>query len=186
MAFNFNYTSAVPQLDRQMVFGGYAGIDPNTSGSTNALNNLNNVDFWSNPWDTQLDLDGFTGFNDPSFGLNTGTNLPGGGNQEGSRRGSSLTQFGSLATQSRGMGGLNSSAGGGGSGFGGTAFFMPFNIEPPSSSQFGNTSGNVTGGGGGSFDEFSGLDSMMDMGSFSFSPGLSGEGGDENRQGSSR
>lgn len=178
MNFNFNYTSAVPQLDRQMVFGGYAGIDPNTSGSTNALNNLNNVDFWSNPWDTQLDLDGFTGFNDPSFGLNTGTNLPGGGNEE-PRRSSSLAQFNSLATQARGMGGLGGGGGGGGGfGGGGTAFFMPFNIEPPSSSHFGNASSNIGGGGGGSFDDFSGLDSMMDMGSFSFSPGLSGDGGD--------
>lgn len=165
MSFNFNYTSAVPQLDRQMVFGGYAGIDPTTSGSTHALNNINNVDFWSNPWDTQLDMDGFSGFNDPSFGLNQGTLTGAGtgagstGDDEARRRSSALPQYNTV--------GHGKAGGGGGGGGIGTAFFMPFNIEPPSSSAFmGGGAGSSMGG----FDGVEGWDSMMDMGGFSFSP----------------
>ena len=76
----YNYTSAVPHLDRQMVFGAYAGIDPSTISSNQGGFNPNT----SNPWG-DLDVSGYN-FND-SLGGN-------------------------------GMGG-------------GSAWFMPFNIEPP-------------------------------------------------------
>jgi hypothetical protein len=55
------YANQLPQLDRQLVFGAYAGVDPSTA--TNAVNGLNN-----NLWDG-LDMNGLgTGFfnNEPT------------------------------------------------------------------------------------------------------------------------
>jgi len=54
------YANQLPQLDRQLVFGAYAGVDPSTA--TNAVNGLNN-----NLWDG-LDMNGLGSgfFNEPS------------------------------------------------------------------------------------------------------------------------
>lgn len=215
MSFNFNYTSAVPQLDRQMVFGGYGGtLSPSATNSS--LNNINNIDFWSNPWDNiagdvDVDVDTFSvsGFNDPSFGLNQGGGLAGlTSGPEDSRRSSGMPGFATSQMMLGRDGGGGSAMGGGpgimGGGGIGTAFFMPFNIEPPSGSMFG-IGGRGGGGGGGSgggmgaggdgsdggggagmglggFDGFEGFDSMMDMGTFGFDDGDglgSGQGGRE-------
>lgn len=183
MSFNFNYTSAVPQLDRQMVFGGYASLDP--SQTTSSLNNINNVDFWSNPWDTlttdidinaDADLEGFSGFNDPSFGLNQGgaglPGLPGGGGVEGAEDSRRTTGMPGFTNQGKPQIG--------------TAFFMPFNIEPPSGLGFGGGGmggdggemggmGSGVGSGMGGFDGFEGLDSIMEMGGFGFDEGGDGQ-----------
>ncbi|KAJ9663980.1 hypothetical protein H2198_000483 [Neophaeococcomyces mojaviensis] len=157
---NFTYTSALPQLDRQMVFGGYAGIDPNTSGSSNALNNINNLDFWNNPWDTSIDIDGFSGFNDPSVGVISGV-MAGHSPGEARKRSwaPSQSQQGNNNNNNNNINGSNDNSNS-------TAWFMPFNIEPPNSTNCGS------GGSNAGFDEFMGLDSMMEMGGFTFSPGM--------------
>ena len=172
MNFNFSYTSAVPQLDRQMVFGGNFGIDPTASGATNALNNgaLNN--FWSNPWDTEIDMDGFSGFNDPSLGLGvTGSKD---GDEQNWRKGSGpYQQPASQPQQQRAIGGNSSQN----QNMSSTAWFMPFNIEPPSLPPA-NTSGarlatGNTPGAGLGFDEYAGFDDMMDLREWvPFSPGM--------------
>lgn len=102
------------QLDRQIVFGAYAGIDPSTTTANPGSLNLSTGG--TSLWDSGLDIGG---------GLSTGDGFLGGG-------------------------------AGGGSGMGTTAWFMPFNMDPP---QFGN-------GGGASID----LDGPSP-------PGLGGGGG---------
>lgn len=180
MNFNFNYTSAVPQLDRQMVYGGYAGIDPSTSGSTNALNNINNLDFWSNPWDAggaQIDIDGFSGFNDPTFGLNSGTRVMGTErtteDEEQRRHAAQRRQMNQ--GQHQGGGDVNHSAHNNSQNqnMSSTAWFMPFNIEPPQTSTF-NNAGTTPGG----FDDFAEWAPMVDIEGFSFSPGNLEDRGD--------
>ena len=160
MNFNFNYTSAVPQLDRQMVFGGYAGIDPSASGSTSALNNISNLDFWSNPWDgnPQIDMDGFSGFNDPTFGLNSGTRVL------GSERGAEDDEQKRHAAQRREQNAHSMHNNSQNQNMSSTAWLMPFNIEPPPSSF-------ATGATPGGFDDFAEWAPMVDMEEFSFSPG---------------
>lgn len=160
MNYNFNYSSAVPQLDRHMVYGGYAGIDPSTSGSTNALNNINNLDFWSNPWEggAQVDMDGFNGFNDPTFGLNSGTRVM--GNERGNEDDEQKRHAAQRRQQNLGHTHNNSQN----QNMSSTAWFMPFNIDPPQPSNF-NT-GNTPGG----LEEFAEWAPMVDIEGFNFSP----------------
>lgn len=67
---NFAFASALPQMDRQMVFGAYAGLDPaNASGqglSLNANSPMNNFPA-NNPWDA-IDWTGFGGYGDMNGG----------------------------------------------------------------------------------------------------------------------
>lgn len=71
---NLSFVSTLPAIDRQMVFGAYAGLDPSNNSSHNASgpNNLNDNSpslgnfATTNPWD-QLDMSAF-GFNDPFAG----------------------------------------------------------------------------------------------------------------------
>lgn len=174
MNFNFNYTSAVPQLDRAMVFGGYSGIDPAQSGAAGALNNLN-IDFWSNPWDAtmgSIDVDGFSGFNDPSFGLNAGTGglspPEGRSGNDAAAKGASMQQQQNqkrIYEVNRNMNNTSQNQN-----MSSTAWFMPFNIEPPNT--IGGQPKQATNNGLG-VDEFSGLDAMMDLREWApFSPGL--------------
>ena len=191
---NFTYTSAVPQLDRQMVFGGYAGIDPNTSGSTNALNNMNNLDFWNNPWDTSIDIDGFSGFNDPSVGVISGviaghhspthsrkqswppnqnpqTSNPNHNHHHHHHQSLHHNNNHNLVPNNNTNDPSNS-----------TAWFMPFNLEPPIPNAA-NFASSVSGGGSNAgFDDLLGFDSMMDMGGFAFSPGGIVGGGEQGQQ----
>ena len=148
--FNFNYTSAVPQLDRQMVYSSYAGMDANTTGQTDVLNSL---DFWASPWDGAVDTDGMSGFNDPSFGLNQGSGMS---VDRPDQRSQPVQQYTSNNSQNQNMSS--------------TAWFMPFNIKPPNSSF---ASGNTPGG----LDDFPGFDALMDMGGFPFSPNMGEQDG---------
>lgn len=163
MSFNFNYTSAVPQLDRQMVFGGYTGMDSGANGSSNVLNNFNSVEYWGSPWESHVDMDSFTGFNDPSFGLNAGINMNNPNDEP--RRPNTFPHFRGITSHGR----INSNSNNNNTNnhSSSTAFFMPFNIEPPNAMQLGSGSNAAP------FDDLTGLDSMTDMGSFAFSPGLS-------------
>lgn len=168
MNFNFNYTSAVPQLDRAMVFGGYSGIDPSQSGAAGALNNLN-VDFWSNPWDANMgniDIDGFSGFDDPSFGLNAGTGglSPQEDRNEPNTKKDTQQQNQRMYEVNRNMNNTSQNQN-----MSSTAWFMPFNIEPPNTSAGAlHMEASETG-----VDGFSGLDEMMDLREWApFSPGL--------------
>ena len=149
-AFNAGYPSAVPHLDRQMVFGAYAGIDPSTITSASSINNPNPVQNTNvlqsqqqsqpqpqfstppsnppdqpqpNPWDA---LDMYTPWADSSF-TNTNTNA--------------------------GMG---------------TAWFMPFNMDPPT---FGIGGDDM---GGGSLD---GMDFGFDVPAGDGSQGFGGGSG---------
>lgn len=103
---NLHFAPNLPAIDRQMVFGAYANVDPSSHNNpgVSAIDNLNSNspslgNFGSgNPWD-QLDINGF-GFNDPLAG---------------------------------GTGGMDA---------GSSAWFLPFNIEPPNyggMEDFGNT-----------------------------------------------
>lgn len=165
MNFNFNYTSAVPQLDRQMVFGGYSGMDvsnsnPNAGGT--------GVDFWNNPFEGQVDVDGFSGFNDPSFGLNTVASNPGStksnfGDREGPvRTNSNIQNLQQQRTPTQRSVNNNNTQN---QNMASTAWFMPFNIEPPTSTSYGNSDNNGEGGFGdfAAFDSMMGIDGMQDL-----------------------
>jgi hypothetical protein len=122
----YNFNHAVPNLDRQMVFGAYAGID---SGAL-----------------TSAAHTGPAATASPS----AGSGFPGQWDAPGMDMGGG---FGGFDTSSHGFQGN----------MGGTAWFMPFNMEPPS---FGPV-GDELGGGA--------LDGM----DFSFqSPGVAGAGSD--------
>jgi hypothetical protein len=137
--FGFN-PSAVPHLDRQMVFGAYAGIDPSS------MSNLQNAP--ENPWDV---LDMFSGWTDPPSQ---------GQPQPGHAHSHSQPQFpqGELVHPSH-M--LNLGVGGGG-----TAFMMPFNIDPP-----------MYGSGGGNGELASDALDGMDFGEMGVGVGIGGVGG---------
>jgi len=71
--FNFNYSAALPQIDRQMVFGAYAGIDPSTNTTNaSALNNPHSMQNFSNPWDA-LDMNGYNFVDPMGTAMDTGT-----------------------------------------------------------------------------------------------------------------
>ncbi|KAK5096012.1 hypothetical protein LTS08_007895 [Lithohypha guttulata] len=183
MSFNFNYTSAVPQLDRAMVFGGYSGIDPAQSGATNALNNPN-IDFWMNPWDASIgsvDVDGFSGFNDPSLGLSAGTgplSVSSTSNADDRRRSSAQQQHPQQRDTKSIYEDINRNLGNTSQhqNMSSTAWFMPFNIEPPNASLSNHAGGMTmdtnTGLGTSDLNDFGNLD-MMDLREWApFSPGL--------------
>lgn len=147
--FPFNYTSAVPQLDRQMVFGGYVGIDPWESSGADMS--------------TGIDMDGMTGFNDPSFGLNTGTGVTATRRSVGGDE--SLRSPTSTAAHFQPYGHLSNHSHPHHQNMSSTAWIMPFNIEPPNA-----TLGAAGGTPGGGFDDFAAFEGM-DLG-FEFSPGM--------------
>lgn len=98
----------VNQLDRQLVFASYAGIDANNHPG---LNNFNNTNYWEN-----LDLNGY------GAGGGSGGGAGGGG-------------YGGMS----GAGGFNEAS---------SAWFTPFNLQPPMPEQ------DASGGSGG----FGGMD----------------------------
>lgn len=111
---NFNHLTALPQVDRWMVFDGCTGIDPSSTGATNALNHANDLEFWTDPWSTQIDMDGF-----------------GGGDTAGSTNvdGAGLGNTDVVARiEDHSMPGFSDSAS--------SAWFMPFNIDPPDAEDF--------------------------------------------------
>jgi hypothetical protein len=137
--------SAVPHLDRQMVFGAYAGIDPSS------MSNLQNAP--ENPWDA---LDMFSGWTDPPPQGQTQ------GHGHGHAHSHSQPQFptqGELVHPSQ-M--LNIGVGGTG-----TAFMMPFNIDPPMYGSSGSGNGELAS------DALDG----MDFGEMGVGVGIGGVGG---------
>ncbi|ETN38082.1 uncharacterized protein HMPREF1541_07706 [Cyphellophora europaea CBS 101466] len=128
--FPYNFNHAVPNLDRQMVFGAYAGMDP--SAITSAAN--------------------------ASGGTTTspGSTYPGQWDQAG-------------MDVNGGFGGFDGMPGGFQGNVGGTAWFMPFNMEPPNYGAMGDELG------GGALD---GMD-------FNFSPDV-GMGSDPGAAGEHR
>ncbi|KEF57932.1 uncharacterized protein A1O9_05854 [Exophiala aquamarina CBS 119918] len=72
----FPFASALPEIDRQMVFGAYAGLDPSnasTHGGTGALNEQSpsmggHFGSSSNPWEG-IDMGGFGGYGDMHSGM---------------------------------------------------------------------------------------------------------------------
>lgn len=164
MNFNFNYTSAVPQLDRQMVFGGYSGMDISNS----AANSSNaGADFWDNVFDSQVDMDGFSGFNDPSLGLNTVASNPTSAKnnfrdmEDPPRSVSNARNLQQQRAQAHGFPNNNAQN----QNMASTAWFMPFNIEPPTSVDYGisNNEGETGFEDFGGFDTLMGMDGMQDM-----------------------
>jgi Fungal specific transcription factor domain/Fungal Zn(2)-Cys(6) binuclear cluster domain len=154
----FSFANPLPQLDRQIVFGAYADIDPSTSvlmGNANENVNLN-----VNAWD-DIDMNG----------MGTDSNTLAGGDgvgMGGGMDGGAYMGFGDGGGE--GGGPLNSSA-----------WFMPFNLSPPM------ISGSRDGGLGFMMGDLAGMDGAgVDGrdgdGSFSSAPGIPrgtslGEGG---------
>jgi hypothetical protein len=137
--YNYNFASSLPHIDRQMVFGAYAGIDPSSTGLHDLSSALGGGFGSGNPWDG-LDINGFG--SGGGGGGSTHANA-GEGNGHGNGNG-----FG----DSMGMG---TGIGSGGMDMSSSAWLLPFNIEPPT----------YSGGGGGGMsglDEYGGsaLDGM--------------------------
>jgi hypothetical protein len=130
---------AVSNLDRQMVFGAYAGIDPGTmslpedfgTAGTNwgNMNDPNALNFPFQPGDPNLD--GMDPSTDPGKSEAWQDANMGFGHNDGS-----------AMSMSGGYQGI----GGGSMGMGSTAFFMPFNMEPPNFGTSGGAPGELGAG----------------------------------------
>ena len=128
---------AVSNLDRQMVFGAYAGIDSSNmdmsipGGISSASPDFGAGGAWADMTDPNNVNFGFQQDNSMGIGTDDTSNTD--------------------PWQTSGMGfggnpqfGMNASAMSNGMGTGSTAFFMPFNMEPPN---FGTGTGSELGGG---------------------------------------
>lgn len=113
-ATSFDHLAALPQLDRLMALDGCIGIDSSSTGATNALNDSGDLGFWSDSWNTQVDMDGFDGTD--TLGR---VNLHG----EKSDDTGMVMQIGEQSTF-----GLNEPST--------SAWFMPFNLDPPDAEHF--------------------------------------------------